>query len=278
MISRGAIRFTIYLEPYAALIGDRRTWITFTETVKGIVASGSLVCQPIATHSPVLGAVKAVSHRPGLTPQRRGILYHRLFSSTAADFVSEPHEVQQALTTVSKAIAPLQAERAITWIVDSGFDDVAVWRTLWEQQHVVCRMCHTDRVVQFPAAAGGWQSGSINQARTHMRRLTQTSTTRDLPQPRTGHTKPQTVVAEIWATPIRLTYATNVRRPGPGAQISKPLWLLEIRMLSTKLDPWLLLTDWMVETATRGFVGRKHAFGLGDLAQLPIVAFDRFGG
>ena len=166
--------FTLYLEPYATLIGDRRTWTTFTETVTGIVASGSLVCQRIASHSPILGAVKkgaqriirmvtgvttkrspdldaahvtaqlraqAVAHlasapsdelwlladgsdlrKPyasampdlmqvraldghlvsgyrtltvlGLTAQRRGILYHRLFSSSAADFVSEPREVE----------------------------------------------------------------------------------------------------------------------------------------------------------------------------------------
>jgi Transposase DDE domain len=325
--------FTLYLDPYAALIGDRRTWTTFTETVKGIVASGTLVCQRIAVHSPVLGAVKKGAQRIirmvrgnttkrspdldadhltaqlrsqavadlvalpsdelwlladgsdlrkpyatampdlmqvraldgtlvpgyrtlsvlGLTPQRRGILYHRLFSSTAADFVSEPHEVQQALTSVSQAIAPLQATMAVTWIVDSGFDDVAVWRTIWQQeQHVVCRLAHTDRLVEFPAAEGGWQRGSIAQARTTMRRLTQTSTTVDVTQPTTGRTKSQRVVAEIWAVPLRLTYATNVRRPGPGTLVTKPLWLVEIRLLGTKLEPWLLLTDWMVETAAQG--------------------------
>lgn len=189
----------------------------------------------------------------GLNPQRRGILYHRLFSSTAADFVSEPHEVQRALTSVSQAIAPLQVARAVTWIVDSGFDDVAVWRTIWEQeQHVVCRLCHTDRLVAFPTEQGGGQSGSIAQARRSMRRLTQTTTTVDLSQPTTGHTKPQTVVAEIWVTPLRLTYATNVRRPGPGTLVSKPLWLVERRLPGTKLEPWLLLTDWMVETAAQG--------------------------
>jgi len=325
--------FTLYLEPYATLIGDRRTWTTFTETVKGIVASGSLVCQRIATHSPILGALKkgaqriirmvtgvttkrspdldaahvtaqlraqAVAHlasapsdelwlladgsdlrKPyatampdlmqvraldghlvpgyrtltvlGLTAQRRGILYHRLFSSSAADFVSEPREVEQALTTVGQVIAPLQAQMAISWIVDSGFDDVAVWRTIWaQQQHVVCRLCHTDRLVQFPAADGGWQRGSIAVARTHMRRLTQTTTTVDLPQPSSGRTKAQTVVAEIWVVPIKLTYASNVRRMGPGRLLTKRLWLVEIRLLGTTLEPWLLLTDWVVETAAQG--------------------------
>jgi hypothetical protein len=37
------------------------------------------------------------------------VLYHRLFSSTAADFVSEPAEVQSALQTVSQAVNELPA-------------------------------------------------------------------------------------------------------------------------------------------------------------------------
>jgi hypothetical protein len=31
----------------------------------------------------------------GVMPQRRGVLYHRLFSSTETAFVNEPAEVQQ---------------------------------------------------------------------------------------------------------------------------------------------------------------------------------------
>jgi len=55
--------FTLYLEAFAPLVGDRRTWTTFSETVKGIVTSGSLVCQRIAAHSPLLGAVKKGAQR-----------------------------------------------------------------------------------------------------------------------------------------------------------------------------------------------------------------------
>ena len=40
----------------------------------------------------------------GVTPQRRGILYHRLFSSHEAAFISEPVEVQHALATVGRAV------------------------------------------------------------------------------------------------------------------------------------------------------------------------------
>ena len=55
--------FTQYLESFESLVGDRRTWTTLTETVKGIISSGSLVCTRIAAASPILGAVKKGAQR-----------------------------------------------------------------------------------------------------------------------------------------------------------------------------------------------------------------------
>ena len=55
--------FTHYLESFETLVGDRRTWTTLTETVKGIISSGSLVCTRIAAQSPILGAVKKGAQR-----------------------------------------------------------------------------------------------------------------------------------------------------------------------------------------------------------------------
>ena len=219
------------MEPFDTLVGDRRTWTTLTETVRGIIGSGSLICQRIVTQSPLLSRVQKGAQRVirmvtgattkrspdldadhltaqlrtmavaslaegapdelwliadgsdlrkpyakampslmkvraldtslvpgyrtlnvlGMTPQRRGVLYHRLFSSNAPDFVSEPAEVQTALQTVSRTIAPLKLSRLVTWILDSGFDDVAVWRTIWEQdEHLVVRVAHPERLVDLP--------------------------------------------------------------------------------------------------------------------------------
>ena len=39
-----------YLGHFGSLIGDKRTEVTFGETVKGIIGSGRLVCQQIAAH------------------------------------------------------------------------------------------------------------------------------------------------------------------------------------------------------------------------------------
>src|SRR5918912_2151860 len=191
--------FTQYLAPFDTLVGDQRTWHTLTQTVRGIISSGSLICQRIAAHAPGLSkgkkgaqriirmvtgettkrspnldaahltaqlrcqAVTQLASAPsdelwliadgsdlrkphaktmpdamkvksldgrlvpgyrtltvlGLTPQHRGILYHRLFSSNEAGFVSEPHEVQQALQTVSHALAAFKPQRPMSWILDS---------------------------------------------------------------------------------------------------------------------------------------------------------------
>src|SRR2546429_5017889 len=108
----------------------------------------------------------------GLTPGRRGLLSHRLFSSQAPDFVSEPKEVQDALTTVSQALTQLKEHKTVTWLLDSGFDDVALWRTIGEQQeHVVARLSHTDRKVAFQDRQAEWHEGDIAQATAQLRPL-----------------------------------------------------------------------------------------------------------
>ena len=102
----------------------------------------------------------------GVTPGRRGILYHRLFSSVAEGFISEPLEVQRALQRVSKAVHPLKERMVVSWIVDRGFDDVAVWLTIWEQkEHVACRISHTERLVEYQSKDGNWREGDGGAAR-----------------------------------------------------------------------------------------------------------------
>jgi hypothetical protein len=99
-----------------------------------------------------------------------------LFSSQAPDFVSEPAEVQQALSTVSQALTLLKEHKKVTWLLDRGFDDIAVWRTIWEQQeHLVSRISHTDRKVAFQDQQG--HEGDITQARTQLCPLARVETT-----------------------------------------------------------------------------------------------------
>jgi hypothetical protein len=145
-----------------------------------LVADGSDLRKPYATEMPGLMQVHDLNGRLvpgyrtlnvlGMTPQRRGILYQRLFSSQEEDFVSEPYEVQQALKTVSQAIAGLKERMTVSWILDSDFDDIAVWRTIWEQEErVVCRIHHTERLVEYQNGDEEWVEGDVQGARRQPR-------------------------------------------------------------------------------------------------------------
>src|SRR5438067_10849871 len=130
--------------------------------------------KPYARELPALMRVRKTGGEPGTVPGyrtlnvlgvgrggRRGILYHRLFSSEEDQFESESTEIQTALATVGRALA----DKEVTYLLDSQFDDVAVWSTIWEQgQHLVCRLKHADRLVEVPAEHGGWQAGRIATA------------------------------------------------------------------------------------------------------------------
>lgn len=55
--------FQEYLKPFACLIGDRRTWHALLETVKGIIASGSVIGTRIAASSEELSRSKNGAQR-----------------------------------------------------------------------------------------------------------------------------------------------------------------------------------------------------------------------
>lgn len=226
-----------------------------------LIADGSDLRKPYAEAMPDLMQVRDLDGKLvpgyrtlnviGLTPGRRGLLYHRLFSSQSADFVSEPAEVQQALQIVSQALSGLKAHKSVTWLLDSGFDDIAVWRTIWEQQeHVVSRLYHTDRKVAFQNRQGQWQEGDIAQAQAQLRPLARVETTLEVKRGKQVRPKKQPVSVELAACPLRLTYQSNVRRQGPGQQVTHDVWLVQVRVLGVDWDPWLLLTDWPVTDAS----------------------------
>jgi hypothetical protein len=318
-----------YLGHFDRLIGDKRTRKTFGGIVRGIINSGSLVCQRIAAHSALLSEAKDSGQRVirlakgestkrseldaehlvaalcqrgveclaeseadelwliadpsdlrkpyatempdlmqvkgldgrlvpgyrtlnvlGVTPGRRGILYHRLFSSVSEEFLSEPLEVQRGLKKVSQAVRPLKEGMAVSWIVDRGFDDVAVWRTIWEQEeHLVCRISHTERLVAYQTVAGKWREGDVAAAQQHLRPMASARTEMVVRRGRQKKEKRQRVTVEIRTCPLRLTYDSAVRREDEGEQVHQDLWLVEVEILRSTWKPWLLITDWPVEDA-----------------------------
>jgi hypothetical protein len=225
-----------------------------------LIADPSDLRKPYANEMPDLMQVKDLDGKLvpgyrtlnvlGVTPGRRGILYHRLFSSVAEDFDSEPLEVQRGLKKVSQAVEPLKERMAVSWIVDRGFDDVAVWRTIWEQEeHVVCRITHTERLAAYQTVNGKWVEGDVAAAQQHLRPMASAQTEMVVRRGRQKKEKRQRVTAEIRSCPLRLTYDTHVRREGEGEEVQKAIWLAEVEILNSTLKPWLLITDWPVEDA-----------------------------
>lgn len=225
-----------------------------------LVADGSELRKPYARAMPGLMRVLDLDgslvwgyrtlNVVGITPSRRAILYHRLFSVQEQDFSSESLEVQRALQEVSGALESVKSQRKVTWIVDSAFDDVAVWRTIWEQEeHLVCRLKHQKRLVAWQNARGRWVKGNIQKALVKLPQVAKAQTEMVVRREGQPRAKRQPVPVEIRAGAIRLTYESDVRREAAGEKIQRVVWLVEARLLGTALEPWVLLTDWPVTDA-----------------------------
>jgi hypothetical protein len=204
----------------------------------------------------------------GMTPGRRGILYHRLFSSEEEGFISESQETRQALQTTSQALQGVKATRKVSWIIDRGIDDVAMWRTIWEQgEHVVCRLKHKERLIEYQDKEGRWQQGDVERARGQVRELAVAETELVVRRGRQKRAKRQRIPVQIGACPVRLRYETHVRREGVGERVEKDLWLVRVCLPNTDHAPWLLITDWPVtdaESAIRIFQMYRQRWAVED--------------
>jgi Transposase DDE domain len=178
------------------------------------------------------------------TGGRRGLLYHKLYSSTAADFLSAPAEERAAIRSVGTALAPLAAD--VTAIYDSGFDDQAIWGETWEQgMRLVCRLKHRDRLVR---SAPGEPLCRLETVAPRLRPLARVETelvVRKVGQP---CKKLQPVGVTIAAVPVLVPYR---RRTAEGAEEEREraCWLVEARLERVDAEPWWLLTDRLVKTA-----------------------------
>jgi hypothetical protein len=174
---------------------------------------------------------------------RRGLLYHRLFSSTAPDFVSESAEERAAIAAVGAAVTPLGAE--ITWILDAGFDDVARWGDIWTQeQHLLCRLRHRDRWVETRAG----EPCQLQTLAPRLMPLAQISA--EMVVQKTGQARPklQPVTATVAAVPLLVRWRPGLRTWEERDEQRQPCWLVEVRLERVQQDAWWLLTDRPVET------------------------------
>jgi hypothetical protein len=243
-----------------------------------VILDGSELRKPYAKELPYLQKVPALTGGvvPGyatvnviaVIPGYRGILYQRLFSSAEPDFRSVSSEIQQALTSVGAALAEALPAASITWLMDRGFDDIAVWRTLWSLgQHLVCRVAHQARRVEY-ATAQGWRSGHIGEALPYRRLLARVETTMEVRLTGQRTAKRQPVTVQLSAVPLRVSYDPASRtEPSTGWVARQRGWAVVVQIEECVWEPWVLLTDWAVtgpEEAQRVFQMYRQRWAIED--------------
>lgn len=179
----------------------------------------------------------------GVGRARRGLLYHKLYSSAAPGFLSEPAETRAAIRSVGTALAPLGCE--VTAILDSGYDDQAVWGEIWDQGwHLVCRLKHLDRLVRPAWGAAECHLEALAPRLVRLAEVEAEMVVQKTSQPRP---KLQPVTATVASVPL----VVSARRATPAGTVVREqrCWLVEVRLAKVRQEPWWLLTDRPVETA-----------------------------
>lgn len=183
----------------------------------------------------------------GITPGARGLLYHRLFSSHEEGFKSEPYEYRQAVASVGDALAQGDEAPQVTWLLDRAFDDQALWGVVWAQeQHLVGRLQHLDRVIRAPDKLGRWQETKVQRYGFRLPEVAQVETEMRV---RLGHqrqAKKQKVTVLLYAGPMKVTYL--VGREQEQEPQSKQVWLMRAQIIGTSNRLWLM-SDHPIESA-----------------------------
>lgn len=122
-------------------------------------------------------------------------------------------------------------DKAVTYLLDSQFDEVAVWSTIWQQeQHLVCRLKHAERLVEVPDGGEGWRAGSIAEARGQARELAVARTERLVRKRGQRALKRQPCTVRIAAGPVRVASPLDVRGRRTSERRVKAAWLVVVQV------------------------------------------------
>jgi hypothetical protein len=172
--------------------------------------------------------------------EARGLLYHHLFSSHAAGFASENREIQRAIEATEASLQTFTGPK--TWVMDAGFDNDDVWWWVWGHgSHLVCRVYHFERIVEWQTPTGQWEERYLDATFKHLKPLATVETTLEVRLKGQRRAQRQPVTVHLSAVPIRV-YA-----PGDKTR-TQPVWIVKVEVEDAASDPWYLLTDWPVTT------------------------------
>jgi hypothetical protein len=203
-----------------------------------------------------------------VVPGYRGLLYQHVFSTHEPGFRSISAEVQTALNTVSAAVAAALPDTRVIWIMDAGFDDIAVWRTLWQAgQHVVSRTYHRERLLRY-RQAGIWQEGDLAAASAAARRVVSLETEMEVRLRGQRTAKRQRVTVDIAVCRIAVPYDPSSRSEAPSGTVCRQrAAAVVVSIRDCDWAPWVLVTDLPVgsaEAVRRVFLMYRQRWGVED--------------
>ena len=178
----------------------------------------------------------------GMGQQARGLLYHQLFSSNLPDFQSENVEIKAAINQTEQALIDFAGAK--TWVIDMGFDNDDVWWEIWQhpRSHLVNRVYHRERIVEWQTASGKWEERYLDATFQYMQHLASIETELEVRLQGQKYAKRQKVTVELSAVPIRVYHPEDKHH-------TKPVWLVRAKVIGAVGKPWYLLTDWAVTDA-----------------------------
>jgi hypothetical protein len=178
----------------------------------------------------------------GMGQEARGLLYHKLFSSNTPDFQSENVEIKTAINLTEQALIDFAGDK--TWAIDMGFDNDEVWWEIWRHanSHLVNRVYHMERIVEWQTASGQWQERYLDATFPYLKHLAAIETELEVRLQGQKYVKRQKVTVELSAVPLRVYHPAEKSR-------TKPVWLVRAKVVGAMGKPWYLLTDWPVTDA-----------------------------
>lgn len=205
----------------------------------------------------------------GMGQEARGLLYHKLFSSNLPDFQSENVEIKAAIQQTEQALIDFRGPK--TWAIDMGFDNDDVWWEIWKHpgSHLVNRVYHLERIVEWQTVGGKWEERYLDATFPYLKHLATIETKLEVRLQGQKYAKRQKVTVELSAVPLRVYHPEDKSR-------TQPVWLVRAKVVGAVGKPWFLLTDWAVtdaESAVRIFRFYRRRWAVEDTFKFIKTSF-----
>ena len=150
------------------------------------------------------------------------------------------------MRSVGRAFEQWSRPAAVTWLLDRAFDDQALWGVIWEQEdHLVVRLQHLDRLIQTPDRAGRWRKTKVEPYGFRLPEVARIKTRLRVRIGRQKRARKREVTVILYGRPMRVWFQVG------GETEQEPqvrdVWLMRAQVLGSNTSLWLM-TDHPVDT------------------------------